>query len=90
MIQWFKGGITNICYNCLDANIAAGNGEKIAIYWEGNELGADATLTYNQLLHKVCQVFFTLLCLLQLLAAFDVPAMLTACKLLERHRCQKG
>ncbi|KAG6402845.1 hypothetical protein SASPL_135059 [Salvia splendens] len=55
-IEWFKGGITNICYNCLDANIAAGNGEKIAIYWEGNELGADATLTYNQLLHKVCQL----------------------------------
>lgn len=56
--QWFKGGITNICYNCLDRNIAAGNGEKIAIFWEGNELGVDATLTYNQLLQKVCQVGF--------------------------------
>ncbi|KAG6400638.1 hypothetical protein SASPL_137479 [Salvia splendens] len=55
-IEWFKGGITNICYNCLDANIAAGNGEKIAIYWEGNELGVDATLTYSQLLHKVCRL----------------------------------
>ncbi|XP_042008105.1 acetyl-coenzyme A synthetase, chloroplastic/glyoxysomal-like [Salvia splendens] len=55
-IEWFKGGITNICYNCLDANIAAGNGDKIAIYWEGNELGVDATLTYNQLLHNVCQL----------------------------------
>lgn len=56
--QWFKGGITNICYNCLDANIAAGDGEKIAIYWEGNELGVDSSLTYNQLLHNVCQVYF--------------------------------
>lgn len=56
--QWFKGGITNICYNCLDTNIAAGNGEKIAIYWEGNEPGVDATLTYNQLLERVCQVAF--------------------------------
>lgn len=56
--QWFKGGITNICYNCLDTNIAAGNGEKIAIYWEGNEPGVDASLTYNQLLQKVCQVTF--------------------------------
>ncbi|CAA0824591.1 Acetyl-coenzyme A synthetase-chloroplastic/glyoxysomal [Striga hermonthica] len=55
-IEWFKGGITNICYNCLDTHIAAGNGEKIAIYWEGNEPGADATLTYNQLLHRVCQL----------------------------------
>ncbi|KAI7754578.1 hypothetical protein M8C21_003768, partial [Ambrosia artemisiifolia] len=36
-IEWFKGGITNICYNCLDRNIEAGNGEKIAIHWEGND-----------------------------------------------------
>ncbi|KAL8544241.1 hypothetical protein ACS0TY_004684 [Phlomoides rotata] len=55
-IEWFKGGITNICYNCLDRNIAAGNGEKTAIFWEGNELGVDAALTYNQLLQKVCQL----------------------------------
>ncbi|KAG8385037.1 hypothetical protein BUALT_Bualt04G0181200 [Buddleja alternifolia] len=55
-IEWFKGGITNICYNCLDTNIAAGNAEKIAIYWEGNEPGVDATLTYQQLLHRVCQL----------------------------------
>ncbi|GFQ01131.1 acetyl-coenzyme a synthetase chloroplastic/glyoxysomal [Phtheirospermum japonicum] len=55
-IEWFKGGITNICYNCLDTQIAAGNGEKIAIYWEGNEPGVDANLTYNQLLQRVCQL----------------------------------
>lgn len=56
--QWFKGGITNICHNCLDRNIESGNGDKIAIYWEGNEPGVDGTLTYNQLLARVCQVFF--------------------------------
>ncbi|KAL6509127.1 Acetyl-coenzyme A synthetase, cytoplasmic [Orobanche gracilis] len=55
-IEWFKGGITNICYNCLDTQIAAGYGEKIAIYWEGNEPGVGATLTYNQLLRRVCQL----------------------------------
>lgn len=54
--QWFKGGSTNICYNCLDKNVEAGNGDKIAIYWEGNEPGSDGTLTYIQLLRKVCQV----------------------------------
>lgn len=54
--QWFKGGITNICYNCLDANIAAGNGDKTALLWEGNDPGFDASLTYNQLLHRVCQL----------------------------------
>ncbi|MFS7956483.1 putative acetate--CoA ligase [Helianthus anomalus] len=55
-IEWFKGGITNICYNCLDRNIESGNGEKIAIHWEGNDRGVDDSLTYNQLLDRVCQL----------------------------------
>ncbi|XAR66276.1 Acetate--CoA ligase, partial [Bertholletia excelsa] len=55
-IEWFKGGFTNICYNCLDRNVDCGNGEKIAIYWEGNELGVDDCLTYRQLLERVCQL----------------------------------
>ncbi|KAM7512661.1 hypothetical protein LguiB_011536 [Lonicera macranthoides] len=55
-IEWFKGGMTNICYNCLDRNIESGSGDKIAIYWEGNEPGNDAALTYNQILEKVCQL----------------------------------
>ncbi|KAH9791460.1 Acetyl-coenzyme A synthetase /glyoxysomal [Citrus sinensis] len=55
-IEWFKGGITNICYNCLDRNIEAGLGDKVAIYWEANDPGVDATLTYSQLLQQVCQL----------------------------------
>ncbi|KAM0068390.1 putative acetate--CoA ligase [Helianthus debilis subsp. tardiflorus] len=55
-IEWFMGGITNICYNCLDRNIESGNGEKIAIHWEGNDRGVDDSLTYNQLLDRVCQL----------------------------------
>lgn len=50
--------MTNICYNCLDRNIDCGNGEKVAIYWEGNEPDCDGFLTYNQLLARVCQVLF--------------------------------
>lgn len=56
--QWFKGGTTNISYNCLDRNVQAGLGDKIALYWEGNEPGFDASLTYTQLLNSVCQVNF--------------------------------
>ncbi|KAL4310854.1 hypothetical protein GQ457_01G037810 [Hibiscus cannabinus] len=55
-IQWFKGGITNMCYNCLDRNIHAGLGNKIALYWESNEPGFDSHLTYSHLLHRVCQL----------------------------------
>lgn len=55
--QWFKGGITNICYNCLDKNVEAGLGDKTAMFWEGNERDVDASLTYSQLLQQVCQVY---------------------------------
>ncbi|KAG9447374.1 hypothetical protein H6P81_013502 [Aristolochia fimbriata] len=55
-IEWFKSGVTNICYNSLDRNIEAGNGDKIALYWEGNDLGQDGALTYTELLAKVCQL----------------------------------
>jgi acetyl-CoA synthetase len=53
-INWFVGGKTNISYNCLDANIAAGNGERTAIIWEG-EPGDQRTLTYNELHRDVCK-----------------------------------
>ncbi|MGH7213157.1 MAG: acetate--CoA ligase [Tepidisphaeraceae bacterium] len=33
--KWFVGGKTNIAYNCLDHQIAKGNGDKVAILWEG-------------------------------------------------------
>lgn len=39
----------------------AGLGDKVALYWEGNELDVDAKLTYTQLLHQVCQVGFDFL-----------------------------
>ncbi|XP_062225540.1 acetyl-coenzyme A synthetase, chloroplastic/glyoxysomal-like [Phragmites australis] len=55
-IEWFKGGKTNICYNAVDRNVEAGNGEKIAMYWEGNEPSQDDKLTYSELLDKVCQL----------------------------------
>ncbi|KAJ6820873.1 uncharacterized protein M6B38_394095 [Iris pallida] len=55
-IEWFKGATTNICYNALDRIIESGSGDKVAIYWEGNELGQDGKLTYSELLNKVCQL----------------------------------
>ncbi|KAF3783504.1 Acetyl-coenzyme A synthetase [Nymphaea thermarum] len=55
-IEWFKGGKTNICYNALDRQIESGNGDKIALYWEGNEPGEDGKMTYNELLQNVCQL----------------------------------
>ncbi len=53
-VEWFGGGKTNISYNCLDAIIAAGHGERDAIIWEG-EPGDERKLTYNQLHAEVCR-----------------------------------
>ncbi|MCG8451232.1 MAG: acetate--CoA ligase, partial [Pirellulales bacterium] len=52
--QWFVGGKTNVSYNCLDHNIAAGLGERTAILWEG-EPGDSRTLTYAELHREVCK-----------------------------------
>ncbi len=51
---WFGGGQTNLSYNCLDAQIAGGRGDRIAILWEG-EPGETLTLTYTELHRQVCK-----------------------------------
>ncbi|MEZ4629855.1 MAG: AMP-binding protein [Deinococcales bacterium] len=53
-VKWFVGGKTNISYNSLDHQIDQGKGNKVAIFWEG-ENGDTAIYTYNQLKDKVCQ-----------------------------------
>jgi acetyl-CoA synthetase len=53
-VGWFLGGKTNISYNCLDAQIAAGKGDRTAIVWEG-EPGDTCTLTYHELHQQVCK-----------------------------------
>jgi len=52
---WFKGGMTNISYNCLDHNIRRGRGNHAAIISENGEGLPTRTLTYNQLLYEVRQ-----------------------------------
>ena len=39
-ISWFKGGTTNLAYNCLDRNVERGLGDSPCFIWEGNEPGA--------------------------------------------------
>lgn len=57
--KWFVGGRLNAAYNCLDRHVAAGRGDRVAYYFEGE--GGDArTITYAQLTHMVCQAANTL------------------------------
>lgn len=52
--KWFVGGKTNACYNCVDAHVEAGRGDKLAIIWEG-EPGDERTLTYRELQTEVAK-----------------------------------
>ncbi|EMI57773.1 acetyl-coenzyme A synthetase, partial [Rhodopirellula sallentina SM41] len=52
--KWFVGGKTNACYNCVDAHVEAGRGDKTAIIWEG-EPGDQRTLTYRELQTEVAK-----------------------------------
>ncbi len=52
-VKWFVGGKTNASYNCLDKHIAAGQGDRTAIIWEG-EPGETRTLSYRELHREVC------------------------------------
>jgi acetyl-CoA synthetase len=47
--RWFDGGTLNASANCLDRHVEAGKGDRVALYWEGE----DATrkeVTYADLL----------------------------------------
>ena len=50
--EWFVGGQLNVSFNCLDRHVLAGNGDKVALYWEG-EPGDTRVVTYADLLAEV-------------------------------------
>ena len=52
--KWFIGGELNVAHNCLDRHVLAGNGDRVAIHWEG-EPGDTRTITYADLLAEVSQ-----------------------------------
>ncbi|GFT77425.1 acetyl-coenzyme A synthetase [Nephila pilipes] len=54
-IKWMENGETNICYNALDLNVKNGLGNRIAYYWEGNDIHERKSITYRQLLKMVCK-----------------------------------
>ncbi|HEX3316549.1 MAG TPA: acetate--CoA ligase [Solirubrobacteraceae bacterium] len=47
--KWFVGGTLNVSYNCLDRHVEAGNGDRVAFHWHGEE-GEERDLTYSDLL----------------------------------------
>ena len=53
--KWFADGKLNASYNCLDRNVEAGLGDKLALISETDD-GEVRTVTYSALLQKVCQL----------------------------------
>ncbi len=49
---WFDDGELNVAYNCLDRHVLAGNGDRVAIHWEG-EPGDSRSITYAELTAEV-------------------------------------
>src|SRR4051812_7980741 len=47
--KWFTGGKINASYNCLDRHVEAGNGDRVAFHWRGEE-GEERDVTYEELL----------------------------------------
>lgn len=58
--QWFVGGKLNVAYNCVDRHVEAGNGDRVAIHWEGEPVGDSRSITYAQLQDEVNQAANTL------------------------------
>jgi acetyl-CoA synthetase len=46
--KWFVGGKLNVSYNCVDRHVGAGNGDKVAFHWRGEE-GEERDVTYADL-----------------------------------------
>jgi acetyl-CoA synthetase len=47
--KWFVGGKLNASYNCLDRHVEAGQGDRVAFHWRGEE-GEERDVTYADLL----------------------------------------
>src|SRR5690348_7786504 len=53
--RWYRGGRSNLAYNCVDHHVNAGRGDHVALITE-NERGEHRELTYAQLLAETKRV----------------------------------
>jgi acetyl-CoA synthetase len=53
--KWFADGKLNVSYNCLDKNVDAGLGDKVAIIFEADD-GQVTRVTYRELLSRTAKL----------------------------------
>src|ERR671933_2221307 len=51
--KWYLGGKLNVCFNCVDRHVEAGNGDKVAYHWEGEPEDERRTITFADLQRDV-------------------------------------
>src|SRR5437764_3103609 len=51
--KWYLGGKLNVCFNCVDKHVEAGNGGKVAYYWEGEPENEQREITFADLQGEV-------------------------------------
>jgi acetyl-CoA synthetase len=54
--KWFLGGTLNVAYNCVDRHVEAGNGDKVAYYWEGEPVDERREVTFADLQREVVRL----------------------------------
>ena len=54
--KWYLGGKLNVTYNCVDRHVEAGNGDKVAYYWEGEPEDERRTITFADLQGEVVRL----------------------------------
>ncbi|MGH3082404.1 MAG: acetate--CoA ligase [Gaiellaceae bacterium] len=47
--KWYLGGKLNVCFNCVDRHVEAGQGGKVAYYWEGEPEDDRREITFADL-----------------------------------------
>jgi len=51
--RWYLGGKLNVSFNCVDRHVEAGNGDKVAYFWEGEPEDERRTITFADLQREV-------------------------------------
>jgi acetyl-CoA synthetase len=54
--KWYLGGTLNVCFNCVDRHVEAGQGSKVAYHWEGEPEDERRTITFSDLQREVVRL----------------------------------
>jgi acetyl-CoA synthetase len=51
--KWYLGGKLNVCFNSVDRHVEAGNGDRVAYFWEGEPEDERRAITFADLQREV-------------------------------------